>query len=132
MILYQTSLPIEGRTKKNSMKIVSYKNGRYGVVQSDSYRAFSADAVRLLVNPPREPIRLPVNIRYTFFMSSRRRVDGLNLAAAMDDVLVQRGILADDNRNIVAAHDGTRVLYDKSNPRIEIVISTLDEPYEIW
>ena len=60
-------------------------------------------------------------------MATRRRVDGLNLEEAVDDLLVEAGILADDNSRIVISHDGSRVLYDKDNPRTEITISTAIE-----
>jgi hypothetical protein len=37
--------------------------------------------------------------------------------------LVAYGIIADDNSNIVASMDGSRVLYDRENPRTEIYIN---------
>ena len=40
----------------------------------------------------------------------------------IDDVMVKAGLLDDDNFNIIASHDGSRVLYDKSNPRTEVYI----------
>ena len=46
----------------------------------------------------------------------------VNLLQAVDDILVDAGILADDNYCIVAGHDGSRVYYDKQNPRTEIGI----------
>ena len=58
-------------------------------------------------------------------MKTRRIVDGLNLLATIDDLLVSAGILADDNSRIVAGHDGSRVLYDPINPRVEITITKL-------
>ena len=64
-------------------------------------------------------------------MKERRRVDLVNLEEAICDVLVKYKILSDDNRNIVASMDGSLVLYDKSNPRIEIEISRL-ENYQPW
>ena len=42
---------------------------------------------------------------------------------AIQDVLVEAGILADDNRNIVASVDGSEVLHDKANPRTEVTIT---------
>ena len=46
----------------------------------------------------------------------------MNLLQAVDDILVEAGILEDDNYCIVAGHDGSRVYYDKQNPRTEIGI----------
>jgi Holliday junction resolvase RusA-like endonuclease len=59
-------------------------------------------------------------------MPTRHRVDLVNLLEATCDILVDAGILADDNSNIVAAHDGSRVEYDKYNPRVEITISPIN------
>ena len=58
-------------------------------------------------------------------MPTRRRVDLCNLHEALCDVLVKHGVIADDNSNIVAGMDGSRVLYDKNNPRTEIVIEEI-------
>jgi Holliday junction resolvase RusA-like endonuclease len=49
----------------------------------------------------------------------------VNLQESTLDVLVKYGILADDNSNIVASMDGSRVLYSKENPRTEIEIELL-------
>ena len=50
---------------------------------------------------------------------------------AIQDLLVEAGILVDDNRNIVASVDGSAVMYDKANPRTEVTI-TKKENYEQW
>lgn len=76
---------------------------------------------------PPQPIDTPVHVKYLFYMATRRRVDKLNLCAAADDLLVEAGILKDDNSGIVKSHDGTRVLYDKQNPRTEIYIYPFEE-----
>lgn len=65
----------------------------------------------------------PVNVRCLFYMKTRRKVDLTNLLEAADDVLVKYHVLVDDNSQIVAGHDGSRVYYDKDNPRIEIDIT---------
>ena len=80
------------------------------------------------INPrPKEPIDRPVHIKYLFYMKTRRKVDSLNLEAAADDLLVSAGVIKDDNSNIIKSHDGTRVLYDKENPRTEIYIYDYEE-----
>ena len=48
------------------------------------------------------------------------------------DILTKYDIIEDDNRDIVASTDGSRVYYDKENPRVEIEISPLKEEYEVW
>jgi Holliday junction resolvase RusA-like endonuclease len=55
-------------------------------------------------------------------MPTHRRVDLVNLQEATLDVLVKYGAIIDDNSLIVASMDGSRVYYDKENPRTEIYI----------
>lgn len=70
-----------------------------------------------------ETIAEPVEVKCLFYMPTRRKVDLTNLLEAIDDILVYAGTLADDNSNIIVSHDGSRVLYDKENPRTEVYIS---------
>jgi Holliday junction resolvase RusA-like endonuclease len=65
-------------------------------------------------------------------MPTRRKVDTANLNAAIHDILVKYGVLADDNRDVIASTDGTRTYYDKANPRAEVVIAPFTEEYEQW
>ena len=46
-----------------------------------------------------------------------------NLLESIDDVLVRAGVLKDDHSGIIVSHDGSRVLYDKDNPRTEVYIA---------
>lgn len=119
-------------TKKNSFQMArNPKTGRMFPVQSKAYRGYEKNAVAQLKKLKPEPISKPVNVRYTFYMETRRPIDGLNLSGALDDILVKAGVLADDNRDIVAGHDGTRVFHDKDNPRTEILITEM-VGYEQW
>lgn len=70
-----------------------------------------------------KPISEPVTVKCLFYMPTHRRVDLTNLPEAIDDVLVHTRVLEDDNSNIIVSHDGSRVLYDKENPRTEVYIS---------
>ena len=121
------------RTKKNSLMIAGKgrrcpacgKLEKQWVRQSKAHDTF-AEAAKWQLRPvPTEPISSLVNVRCLFYMKTRRIVDGLNLLATIDDLLVSAGILADDNSRIVAGHDGSRVLYDPINPRVEITITKL-------
>jgi Holliday junction resolvase RusA-like endonuclease len=79
------------------------------------------------------PIDYPVNVECKYYMPTKRRVDLQNLLAATMDMLVKHKVLADDNRNIVYANDGSRVFYDKQFPRTEIVITAInEEEFERW
>lgn len=123
------------RTKKNSQIIAGSgtrcprcgKFSKQWIRQGTNYDNYAEQAAWQLRPMPAEPIFKAVNVRYLFYMKTRRRVDLTNLMEAMDDILVARGILADDNSNIIAAHDGSRVLYDKALPRVEIEITDFEE-----
>lgn len=80
--------------------------------------------------PQTEPIEDPIELRCLFYMPTRRRVDAVNLLQAVCDILVKYEVIADDNSNVVASFDGTRVLYDKDNPRTEITITPIKSPAE--
>lgn len=70
-------------------------------------------------------IDYPVNIKATYYVKRNARVDITNLESALMDVLVKAGVLADDSAikpAIVVSTDGSRVYYDKENPRIEVEI----------
>ena len=56
-------------------------------------------------------------------MQTRRKCDIVNLLQAVCDILVKYNIILDDNYTIVSSHDGSRVYYDKDNPRTEISIT---------
>ena len=90
--------------------------------QGTANHAYTVKAYPYLRPKPAAPIDKPVHVKYLFYMGTRRKVDKLNLQAAADDLLVLADILKDDNANIVKSHDGTRVLYDKQNPRTEVYI----------
>ena len=120
-------------TKKNHSRIVTNpKTKRAMLIPSKPYMDYKKKAAWFIPKLS-EPISEPVNVKYTFYMPTRRKVDMTNLQAAMDDILTERGIFEDDNRDYVAAHDGTRVYWDSENPRAEITITPLpDDDYVQW
>ena len=134
-ILWSCLILGDPRTKKNSQRIVGSgpkcpKCGKFKkqwIMPSAQHDAWYKAASRQLADPPEKPISSPVNCRYLFYTETRRRVDGLNLEAAIDDLLVANDILEDDNSRIVISHDGSRVRYDPYNPRVEITITASDE-----
>lgn len=64
-------------------------------------------------------------------METKRRVDLPNLLNAIDDAMVYSGLLLDDNRDIIAAHAGSRVFHNKLEPCIEVTITKMQD-YEQW
>lgn len=138
-LLYHFTIPLDPRTKKNHMKIagmgarcpVCKKHARQFVTQGKAHERYSVQAPQYLHPRPAKPIDAPVWVKYHFYTQTRRRVDKSNLIACADDLLVDCGILADDNRNIIKSNDGTRVLYDKENPRTEIWIYAYKEEEDV-
>lgn len=121
------TIPLAPVTKKNSSQIVLV-HGHPRIIPSKRYKEYEKDCAPFLHSD--EPITEPVNVECRFYMPTRRRVDLTNLLSCAADVLVHYGILADDNRDVCYSHDGSRVFYDKENPRTEIVISTINEEFE--
>lgn len=97
---------------------------------SDAFKKYEKSALNELLPIPPKPIECAVNIKCLYYMQTRRDVDLGNLLAATCDILVDAEIIKDDKSRIVVSHDGSRVLYDKSNPRAEITITRIMEETE--
>jgi len=119
-------IPLNPITKKNSQRIATNRlTGKMFIVPSEAFKQYERDAGYFVNRYSRLKINEPVNVQCLFYMKTRRLCDLTNLLEAIDDILVDAGVLVDDNYSIVAAHDGSRVFYDKENPRTEIIISPL-------
>lgn len=121
-------IPLPPVTKKNSQRIGKrYVGGKLVpfVLPSEKYMQYEKDCGIFLKSLG---ISDPVNVKAIFFMPTRRRVDLTNLNEALHDVLVVAGTLADDNCHIIVATDGSRVRYDKNNPRTEVTITKMRWP----
>ena len=121
------------RTKKNSQRIIRFGRGSR-IIPSQAYMDYAeACEVQLLVQRATNAgIDYPVNVSCVYYMPTRRKVDLTNLNEAIHDILVDNFVLIDDNRDIIASTDGSRVEYDKQNPRVEITITPLEGDYEQW
>lgn len=117
-------IPITPITKKTHQQIIRV-NGRPMVIPSKQYKQFEKACEEWLRPYSHLNIDYPVNLSCRYYMPTRRRVDLVNLAEATCDILVKYGVLKDDNSNIVASMDGSRVFYDKENPRTCIDITPL-------
>lgn len=126
-IKIQFTIGIEPKTKKNSQQIIMVK-GRPMIIPSKAYREYEKNALAYLPTGM-EAISVPVNIKASYYVSTRRRVDLTNLHEALHDILVHYNILADDNCHIVVSTDGSRVYYDKANPRTEVEITEVADEF---
>ena len=114
------------RTKKNSQRIVHVgtQKKRTLILPSAAYTKYEKASIPQLVKQAKACIDQPINLQCVYYMQTRRKVDLANLLEGTCDVLVHAGVLADDHCGIIVSHDGSRVLYDKENPRVEITITT--------
>ena len=76
---------------------------------------------------PKLGIDYPVNIKCVYYRETKGVVDLVNLLEATDDILQKFGAITSDCYKVVAGHDGSRVLFDKKNPRVEITITRMEE-----
>lgn len=113
------------RTKKNSARILKAHANRRIVAPSEAFMQYQEKCL-WQIKRPYNPITARVNVRCVYYMATRHKVDLANLIEATTDILVKAKVLADDNSQIVAAHDGSRVDYDKKNPRAEIWIEEME------
>ena len=124
--MIKITIPLPPITKKNSQRILRNRyTGKMFIAPSEQYEQYEQKALWLI--PKRETINKPVNVKCLFYMPTKRKCDLTNLLEAVDDILVKARVLADDNYTIIESHNGSRVLYDKKNPRTEIYISEFDK-----
>lgn len=126
--MIEITVPLAPITKKNHQEIMrNRKTGKPFAMQSQQYRNYEAAAVwHCKAARVRVPIENPVEVKCLFYMPTRRRVDLTNLLESIDDVMVRAGVLKDDHSGIIVSHDGSRVLYDKDNPRTEVFIREME------
>lgn len=123
------TIPLAPITKKNSQQIITNpRTKRSMIIPSGRYRQYEKDAGNFLRGKFAR-IEDPVNVKAVYYMPTRRVVDLTNLHEALHDVLVHYKILADDNSKIIVSTDGSRVRYDKNNPRTEVVISPAEDEH---
>ena len=122
--MIEITIPGDPRTKKNSGQLIIRPGGRPYMLPSKAFREYQEKA-GWYISYRGEMIDYPVNVQVRYYMATRRKVDLVNLLEATCDILVHYGVLADDNSGVVASHDGSAVLYDKENPRAEIVIENI-------
>ena len=126
MLMIKFTLKLKPVTKKNNPQILKNRvTGKRFVAPSKQYQEYEEAALWLIPKYRQPPINYPVNVKCLFYMPTKQKCDLTNLLEAIDDVMVKARLLADDNYTIIASHDGSRVLYDKDNPRTEVEITPI-------
>ena len=127
-MIYKYTIPLPPVTKKNSQRIlVNRKTGIPFIAPSSAYKRYEKQAIYFRTPTPKPPRAGRCRVVPVFDMTTRRKCDVSNCLEAAHDLLVKGRILADDNYTIIESVDGSRVKYDKDNPRTEITIEELEE-----
>jgi Holliday junction resolvase RusA-like endonuclease len=116
-------IPIQPVTKKNHSQVIMI-HGRPMVLPSKPFQEYEKKCKQYIPTID-VPISDPINMKCTFYMGTRRKCDITNLLQAICDILVKYKVIADDNYTIIQSFDGTRVDYDKENPRTIIEITKI-------
>ena len=124
MEILKIEIPIQPVTKKNHQQMVMVK-GRLIVIPSKPYQEYEK-ACKPYIPQLEKPIDYPINLKVYYYMGTKRKCDITNLLQASCDILTKYKVLEDDNYSVVASVDGTRVFYDKENPRCEIYIKRVN------
>ena len=144
------NIPVEARPKKNNPRILwkkadkpfQIKFGKWVaceigyrpmIIPSEGNEEFETAIMPYFKEVLKTTgiINYPINVQAIYYRSSKHKIDLSNLHEALHDAMVKAGLILDDNRDIIAAHDGSRVFYDKFNPRIEITITEMKD-YVQW
>jgi len=129
MLIAELTVSGVPRVKKNNQKVVlaRTKAGKYypKKIDTPAYKIWHKKAIpQIERQKPSLEIDFPVNLACSFYMDTEVKVDLSALYEGIQDVLVELNVLSDDNYTIVASHDGSGVYVDKTNPRMEIVITS--------
>lgn len=119
------TIPGAPRTKKNHGRIVR-AGGRPRMLPSVQFEEWNQVAqIHMLRLQPRETIQQPVNCRALIYRDANRG-DAVGYYQALADALEDARIVHDDV--LIVSWDGSRLLKDAANPRIEITLTAAVEP----
>jgi len=116
-------------TKSNHQRIFRGKTGRPFVAQSAPYVSWEKSAIEQIMfrkdwRDGIMPAKAPVWLRATFYRE-RRTGDLGNYLKALCDVVERAGLVANDR--LIECFDGSRIAWDKDNPRVEFELSPFSE-----
>jgi len=125
--MIKITIPLLCRSKKNSEQLIpNPKTGKTMIIQSKLYYQFERDCGYFLKKYAKH-IDYPVNLKCTFYVPDKRKRDLTNLENAIADIMIKYGVIEDDNYNIVAGWDGSRVKYEKGREETIIEIEELKD-----
>ena len=118
------------KTKKDRRVYInmnSYRNLHYLV--SNSVKREYKEALREQLEGI--TIETPADITYQVFKGSKRRLDKMNVIAVTSkfllDAITEYGCWEDDNDDYVKTETLLPTEYDKENPRVEVIITSVNK-----
>ena len=118
--IWECTIPIPPRTKKNSQRIISVK-GRPLVIPSKPYKAWEEGCGLYIGNAV--GITAAVSCRAMIYRD-KDLGDASNYYNAIGDMLQKYGIVANDR--LIVHWDGSRLLLDRQLPRLELALFTVE------
>lgn len=122
------TIPGPPRTKKNSGRLVrAGKNGRQRLLPSAAWVAWAEKATHDIAAIKRGmrvgfPLTDAYNCKALFYRDANRG-DAVGFYQGLGDLLEVSGIVCDDVQ--IVAWDGSRLLKDSANPRVEVELVPL-------
>jgi Holliday junction resolvase RusA-like endonuclease len=104
-------------TKKTSQQIIRNKAGRSFIIPAARTRSWQKSAAIKILEQTRYVFTVPVNCRAMIYRV-RQVGDAVNYYQAIADALEEAGVVVNDR--LIVSWDGSRMLHDKFNPRVEI------------
>lgn len=120
-------IPIAPVTKKNNQRIARRGNKKY-IIPSEAYENYEKSCLLIIPAKYRLKIDYPINLKAIYYVKRNGIVDKTNLESSLCDALQRAGVIINDSAikpNIIVGTDGSRVYYDKNNPRTEIEITRM-------
>ena len=122
------TIPGQVKAKKNQRQIrVNRRTGKRFTTSSKGHQEWHAPALECLLAWKRttgvQDIQGPVTVGMSIWRGSKHSYDLTNMAESVMDALVDAGILADDNSEVVTDIRIQRGGYDKENPRVAVSLS---------
>lgn len=132
-LCYRFSLPGIPRTKKNSSQAsrtgpvchaCGLRKGPARVFPSKAFRGYEAVVALYVATKPALVLGIerPVAMRALVYRE-KNQGDYFGFMQALGDILQHCGIITNDK--LIAHTDGSRLLKDKANPRVEITLTVL-------
>jgi len=117
---------VRSKDKRVYLNLNTYRNLHY-LVNNQVKKAY-LEAIREQVTG--KVIVTPVEITYRVLKGSKRRLDKMNVISVVSkyllDALTEMGCWTDDNDDFIKTETILPTEYDKENPRVEIIITTVN------